>query len=77
VDHKVEVSLGQAVEARFGAGPGYFKGTVKAMSSHPDGSLYDIEYEDGDTETAVPRFRIRHFGDDKPETLEVRATCKH
>ena len=51
--------MGEAIEARYKGGSAYYKG--KIVSANANGT-YDIRYDDGDEERAVPASKIRSRG---------------
>jgi len=67
------LSVGDAIEARFGGGPDFHSGKVAAVNG--DGT-YAIDYSDGDKEPAVKRLRIRRLGQVPPETLVQGMRCE-
>ncbi|KAH9090216.1 hypothetical protein LEN26_018976 [Aphanomyces euteiches] len=52
----IQLNKGDAIEARFGGKESFFPGTIQRI--HSDGT-YDIEYDDGDSETRVDAKLVR------------------
>jgi hypothetical protein len=59
--------VGEDVEARHDGQGAWFSGTIFAVV-HED--VFDLEYDDDDTESAVPRYRIRRKGDAERKELK-------
>ena len=49
------LTVGSAVEARFGGARDWHKGRITSLR----GQTVSIEYDDGDAESDVPRLRVR------------------
>ena len=62
------ISVGTNIEARYGGQSKWFNGVV---TCHHGGGGYNIQYDDGDIETEVPRQRIRLPGEDELYVLRV------
>ena len=81
-----ELKVGMAIEARYRDTEDWYSG--KVMAVYPAGSrkfvsketLYDVRYDDGDTEEALRRLKIRVVGDKQRRVLEageeVDAVCE-
>lgn len=63
---KGHFQLGERVEARFGGKSKWFPGKIRRARERPDGFLYDIVYDDGDSEEAVFAGRVRRPGQAPP-----------
>ncbi|RYH28864.1 hypothetical protein EON65_10595, partial [archaeon] len=54
-----EITIGALVEANYRGKGTYFSGRIKKVHL---GGNYDVEYDDGDVETQVPKSSIRSYG---------------
>ena len=59
------LTVGSAVEARFGGARDWHKGRITSLR----GQTVSIEYDDGDAESDVPRLRVRLPGQKQRQKL--------
>ena len=55
--------MGARVEGDYGGEGEWYPGTISRVN---DDGTYDVAYDDGDHEEAVPRDRVRRFDEPEP-----------
>ena len=68
-----DLVVGQKVEARYGGAQKWYPGLVSGVETDEAGrvSAVSVAYEDGESESNVPRLRVRVPGQKQPRVLEI------